>query len=123
MARSSRTHYGHPFSGVGRPVAFRGATAMRGPRFAERGVAAMPHPENRLPAKVAPDLIQARVWELIESGVRIRISCDNCSHETLWTRGFMEKRLNRLRGLTMIRLAVRLRCGGCRSSYIHVWRA
>ncbi len=82
----------------------------------------MPHPENRLPAKVTPDLISMRVWEAIEAGVRIKISCDNCHHETIWTRGFMEKKLQKQRGFTIIRLATRLRCGGCRSNYIRVWR-
>jgi hypothetical protein len=87
-----------------------------------RTQAAMPHLDNRPAARVSKDLITLRVWEVIEAGMRIRISCDNCNHESVWTEGFMAGRLARLKGLTMFRLAIRLRCAGCRSNYVRVWR-
>ena len=120
-ARSGKSRYGHPFSRGQSAVAFHGSTAMRGAPPSGDGLTPMPHPENRLPAQVSQELIMMKVWEVIESGARIKISCDNCSHEMVWTRGYMEKKLTKLRGLTMIRLALWLRCGGCRSNYIRVW--
>ena len=122
MARSWKTRYGHPF-GVGHnSVTPHSATAMRGVKPTPPGRKTIPHPENRLPARVSPDLAAMRVWEAIENDVRIKISCDSCNHETVWTRGFMDKTLKWQRALTVVRRADRLRCGGCRSSYIRVWR-
>lgn len=63
-----------------------------------------------------------RLWEAIENDLRIRISCDNCHHEMVWTRGYMERKLKKQLGFTIIRLASRLRRGGCRSHYIRVWK-
>ena len=123
MSRSQRSRYGHPFSAGKSALAFRGQTAMRGKPPSAQKLAAVPHPENRVPYLVSPDLASMRVCELIEGNVRIKISCDNCSHETLWTQGFMEKRLRRQRNFPIDRLAARLRCGGCRSNYIRVWKA
>jgi len=82
----------------------------------------MPHVENRPACRVSSDLVALRVWEVIDSRINVRISCDNCLHEALWTSGYMEKKLKRARGATMFRLGLRLRCGGCRSNYVHVWR-
>ncbi len=123
MARSQRSRYGHPFSSGKSAVAFRGQTAMRGKPPSAQRVTPMPHPEYRVPYQVSPDLAPLRVGEVIDGDMRIKISCDNCNRETLWTRGFMEKRLRRQRAFTVDRLAARLRCGGCRSNYIRVWRA
>ncbi len=121
MARAWKSRYGHVFSS-GTRVAFRGEGSWRGPKPPSEDLTAISHPENRTPAKVSPDLIAMHVWEAIETGVRIRLSCDNCHHETVWTRGDLEKTLKQQRGFTIIRLAARLRCGGCRSGYIRVWR-
>ena len=82
----------------------------------------MPHPEGRPAARVARDLVTLRVWEVLEAGMRIRIECENCQHETVWTQGYMTRRLRKAKGQTMFRLATRLRCAGCRSNYVRVWR-
>jgi hypothetical protein len=118
--RPPRTRYGHAFTRSAKADGFRGEGSRGGPKPPARELSPMPHPENRLPAQVSPDLMAMRVWQVIENGMRIRISCDNCSHETIWTRTYMERRLKRLTGLTLVRLALRLRCGGCRSQYIHM---
>ena len=122
MARSSKTRYGHPFGTGKNGIAPHGSTNMRGVKPAPPDPVSMPHPENRPPARVSPDLAAMTVDEAIKSGLRIRISCDNCHHETVWTQGFMATALKRQRNLTIVRLAARLRCGGCRSEYIRVWR-
>jgi hypothetical protein len=88
-----------------------------------RDFTSVPHPENRHPARVDPELAQMRVWQAIEQNLRIRIECDNCHHEAVWTGAFMEKRLRRRTGLTVLGLAMKLRCAGCRSEYLRVWRA
>jgi len=122
MAVSHRSRYGHLFSKGKCAVAFHGHTTMRGKPPASRSVTAMPHPENRPPYQVSPDLPRLLVAEIIEQGMRIKISCDNCHHETVWTRAYMERRLRKQLGLTVVRLAARLRCGGCRSEYVHISR-
>jgi hypothetical protein len=82
----------------------------------------MPHVESRPACRVSKDLVTLRVWEVIDNDVRLRISCDNCQHEAVWTTGYMQKRLKRVRGATMFRLGMQLRCGGCRSNYLHIMR-
>ncbi len=80
----------------------------------------MPEPNHRPAFRVEADLAAVRVWEVMEMKLRLKISCDACGHESLWTPLFIEKRLARMRGLTLTRLASRLRCGGCRSNYVRV---
>jgi len=82
----------------------------------------MPHPENRPAFRIEGDLGAMRVWQVIEENRSVKIACDNCSHETLWTPLFMKGRLARKSGFTMVRLASRLRCAGCRSNYLRIWR-
>jgi hypothetical protein len=82
----------------------------------------MPEVEHRPACRVTSDLAPLRVAEVIDQGMRLRISCDNCQHETVWTQGYMEKKLRKLRGRTLLGLAQKLRCGGCRSNYVRVWR-
>jgi hypothetical protein len=82
----------------------------------------MPEVENRPACRVTGDLERLRVSEVIDKGIRLRISCDNCQHETIWTQGYMEKKLRKLRAQTLFRMALQLRCGGCRSNYVRVWR-
>ena len=52
----------------------------------------------------------------------LKISCDACGHEALWTQRYMERKLARWKGATLIRVAYKLRCAGCRSEYIRIWR-
>lgn len=122
MAHAGKSRYGHAFSKGKNGVAPRNKTTLRLSSSQRLDLTAMPHPEHRPAARVSPDLVQVRVREAIESNLRIRISCDNCQHETVWTRGYMERKLKQLHGLTLVRLAARLRCGGCRSGYIRVWK-
>jgi hypothetical protein len=82
----------------------------------------MPHNDHAPACKIANELIRMRVWEVVESGARLKISCDNCHHETTWTQVYMEKRLRKWKGKTFGTVAVKLRCGGCRSNYVRVWR-
>ncbi len=82
----------------------------------------MPHVDGRPAAKVSSDLVQLRVWEVIDRNIPVRMSCDNCHHETTWLRTDMEKRLSKWRGQSMLRLSMSLRCRKCRSNYVHVWR-
>ena len=81
----------------------------------------MPHPDHRPPYQIHGDLNAMRVWEVIETRRRVKISCDSCHHEATWTPQFMEKRLKRQTAWTMVRLAGRLRCAGCRSNYLRMW--
>jgi len=82
----------------------------------------MPEPNHRPAFRVETELAAVRVWEVMEMKMRLKISCDACGHETLWTPLFIEKRLARMKGLTLTRLASRLRCAGCRSNYVCLWR-
>jgi hypothetical protein len=77
--------------------------------------------EKALRARVEKELTAARVWELIEADARVSLRCESCGHEATWTRGYMQRKLKALRGATMIRVALRLRCG-CGSRYVRVWR-
>jgi hypothetical protein len=83
----------------------------------------MPQPEHRPPFRIADGLGEYRIWQLVEEGVRVKISCDACGHEALWTKAFMQRRLSGVRGHQLMRVASRLRCAGCRSPYVHLWRA
>ena len=122
MAPARKSRYGHAFSKGKSATALRSTTTLRLSPSQRLGLTAVPHPERRAAARVSPDLVRVQVREAIEADLRIRISCDNCHHETVWTRGYMERKLKRLHDFTMGRLASRLRCGGCRSDYIRVWK-
>ena len=122
MVHARKSRYGHAFSKGKNAIALRSRTTLRLSSSQRLDLTALPHPEHRPAARVSPDLVQVRVGEAIEGDLRIRISCDNCQHETVWTRGYMEKKLKGRHDLTMLRLAARLRCGGCRSEYIRVWK-
>ena len=126
MPRWGKTRYPHAFSPGRGPEPFRAGGSWRGPSASELQTAIeaalMPHPEGRPAARVARDLVTLRVWEVLEAGMRIRIECENCQHETVWTQGYMTRRLRKAKGQTMFRLATRLRCAGCRSNYVRVWR-
>ena len=122
MPNRGKSRFGHPFSGRKNSMGFVGEGSRRGTHTFVADLIVMPHMENAPACKIANDLIQMRVWEVVESGVRLKISCDNCHHETTWTRVYMEKRLRKWRGKTMATMAIRLRCGGCRSNYVRVWK-
>jgi hypothetical protein len=122
MVHAGKSRYGHAFSKGKNGVAPRSRTTLRVSPSQRLALTAVPHPEHRPAARVSPDLAPVRVREAIEGDLRIRISCDNCQHETVWTRGYMERKLKRLRDVTLLRLASQLRCGGCRSDYIRVWK-
>jgi hypothetical protein len=81
----------------------------------------MSRSENRLPARVDKALTAVRVWELIEADAQVNITCESCGHHATWTRAYMQRKLGKLAGATMIRVALRLRCG-CGSRYVRVWR-
>ena len=121
MPRTWKSRYGQPFSDAKNAIALRSKTTLRASPSHRLGLT-MPHPENRPAARVSPDLAGMHVRDAITTGLRLRISCDNCQHETVWTRGYMERKLKALHGLTLVLLAARLRCGGCRSEYIRVWK-
>ena len=126
MPRWGKTRYPHAFSRGRGPEPFRAGGSWRGPRASELASAIeavrVPHVEGRPSARVARDLIALRVWEVMEAGMRIRIACESCQHESLWTQAYMIRKLSKVKGLTMLRLATRLRCAGCRSNYVRVWR-
>jgi hypothetical protein len=82
----------------------------------------VPEPNHRPPFRIEAELAPMRVWEAMEMKMRLKISCDACGHETLWTPLFIEKRLARMKGLTLTRVASRLRCAGCRSNYVRLWK-
>lgn len=125
MVRFGKTRYGHVFSKGKAATGWVGHGSWRGrglrlpPGQAELAPP-MPHPDSRPAVQVERALIPLRVWEVIDNGMRLKISCDNCQHETLWTQGYMEKKLKRWRAQTVFRMAQSLRCGGCRSNYIRV---
>lgn len=126
MPRWGKTRYPHAFSRGRGPEPFGAGGSWRGPRAPELAAAIeaarVPHVEGKPSARVARDILGLRVWEVLEAGMRIRIACDNCQHETLWTHGYMVRKLSKARGQTMLRLATRLRCAGCRSNSVRVWR-
>jgi len=124
MPRWGKTRYGHVFSEGKAGVAWVGKGSWRGrrPDVQGEGERTMPEVENRPALRVTSDLLQLRVGEVIDQGVRLRISCDNCQHESIWTQGYMEKKLKKLRAESIRRMANKLRCGGCRSNYVRVWR-
>lgn len=62
-----------------------------------------------------------RVWEAIDANVSITIACDACHHEAVWTALYMRRKLAKWKGATFIRVAAKLRCGGCRSEYVRVY--
>lgn len=126
MPRWGKTRYPHAFSRGRGPEPFAPGGSWRGPRAHALAAAieavGVPEVEGRPPARVARDILGLRVWQVLEAGMRIRIACENCQHETLWTHGYMVRKLSKARGQTMVRLATRLRCAGCRSNHVRVWR-
>jgi hypothetical protein len=119
-----KSRFGQPFSPHKNSLGFVGEGSWRGSaRHTYVADLIVPLDERAPACKITDELVQMRVWEVIESGCRLKISCDNCNHETLWTRVYMEKRLSRWKAKTMAAMGIKLRCGGCRSSYVRVWKA
>jgi hypothetical protein len=83
---------------------------------------AMPQPEQRPAFVIADDLGQARIWELIDAGVTVMVGCDACHHTARWSPAFMDQRLSRLKAAKLMTVAVKVRCGRCRSCYVRLWR-
>jgi hypothetical protein len=70
---------------------------------------------------IAPDLPGLGVCQLIDENVQMEMQCDSCGHRATWTRTHMERKLRKLRGVTLGRVAQQIRCG-CGSKDIRVWR-
>jgi len=80
----------------------------------------MPEDERKAPFKIAGDVPPVRVWEAVEQKMSFRLECAACGHQALWTPLYMEKKLRKWKGATLVRVAYKLRCGGCRSQYVRI---
>jgi hypothetical protein len=122
VPRFGKTRYGHVFSKGKAGVAWVGGGFRRKPiEDPYRGLA-MPEVTNRPPWRVTDEVASLRVWEAIEQKVVILISCENCHHKSEWTPLFMEEKLRKFKGQRFTRVASQLRCSGCRSNYVLVWK-
>jgi hypothetical protein len=75
-----------------------------------------------MPFRISSDIGAIRVWEAIGIGMSITISCDSCGHEALWTAQYTRRKLTKWKGATFVRVTSKLRCAGCRSEYLRMWR-
>jgi hypothetical protein len=82
----------------------------------------VPQPEQRPTYVIADDLSQARVWELIDAQVTVMVGCDACHHTARWSPQFMDRKLARHKAAKLMTVAVKVRCGRCRSCYVRLWR-
>lgn len=104
------------------PPLFKRPSRAENERNLAKANSPMPHPDHRMPFRVASDIGTIRVWEAIEIGMSITISCDSCGHEALWTAQYMRRKLAKWKGKTFVSVAAKLRCAGCRSEYLRMWR-
>ena len=79
----------------------------------------MPEP-NRTPWRVAPDIADRTVSQLIEGRVSVVLDCESCPHMATWTPTDVGRRLGRHRDKTLNALAPRLRCSRCRSEWVRI---
>jgi hypothetical protein len=82
----------------------------------------MPQPEQRPSFIIADDLGQARIWELIDAQVSVMVGCDACHHTARWSPAYMDRKLARLKAAKLMTVAIKVRCGRCRSCYVRLWR-
>lgn len=124
MPKHGKSRFGNPLGDRknGRGFVGEGSWRSAASRDTHNYVAdliAMPHPEHRTPFQIADDLERVRVWQIIESGVSLKVSCDACGHESTWTRGYMARTLARRKGEPLINIAYKMRCG-CGSEYLRI---
>lgn len=82
----------------------------------------MPQPDHRPAARIAPDIAQVRVWQLVEAKATLAIECDNCHHAARWPPALIAKKFARHKANTLTNAAPRVRCGNCRSGYVRIWQ-
>lgn len=83
----------------------------------------MPMSEHDPPWKIADNLGQVRVWELIEARVTLALECVSCHRRTTWPPDLLKGRLKAAMGKRLVTVAGKIRCAGCRSRFVRISRA
>jgi hypothetical protein len=79
----------------------------------------MPEP-NRHPWRIAPDLDNVPISQLLERCLDIALECEACPHVATWTPEDVRQRLGGNANKTFNALAKRLRCSRCRSGWVRI---
>ena len=82
----------------------------------------MPEPNHRPSFQLSEEIQGWPLWVLIEERCTVMVECDACFHRAEWTPAFMDRRFTRFRGKSLWWVAAKLRCGQCRSNYVHLWK-
>ena len=82
----------------------------------------MPMSEHDPPWKIADNLGQVRVWELIEARVTLALECVSCHRRTTWPPDLLKGRLKTVMGKRLVTVAGKIRCAGCRSRFVRISR-
>ena len=79
----------------------------------------MPEP-NRSPWRVAPDIDNVPVCQLVECRMSVMLDCESCAHVAIWTPADIGRRLGGHTDKTFNWLGSRLRCSHCRSDWVRI---
>ena len=82
----------------------------------------MPMSEHDPPWKIADNLGQVRVWELIEARVTLALECVSCHRRATWPPDLLKGRLKAAMGKRLVTVAGKIRCAGCRSRFVRISR-
>lgn len=82
----------------------------------------MPMSEHDPTWKIADNLGQVRVWELIEARVTLALECAACHRRTTWPPDLLKGWLKAALGKRLVTVAGKLRCAGCRSRFVRISR-
>lgn len=82
----------------------------------------MPGSETAPPFRIADGLEQIRLWELVEAEVIVALECAACGRRARWTPVFMTTKLRKWSGKRLMNVALKTRCGACRSPHVRLWR-
>ena len=79
----------------------------------------MPEP-NRSPWRVAPDIDNVPVAQLVECRMSVTLDCESCPHVATWTPEDIGRRFGGHGDKTFNWLGSRLRCSHCRSDWVRI---
>jgi hypothetical protein len=79
----------------------------------------MPEP-NRPPWRVAPDIDNRPVRQLVERRVSVMLDCESCPHVATWTPADISRRFGGHGDKSFNWLGSRLRCSHCGSEWVRI---
>jgi len=72
--------------------------------------------------RIADNLAQVRLWEIVEAGVTLRVECVACHRRAAFPPDLLRARLRKNLANRLVQVAGRFRCAACRSPFVLIGR-